>query len=171
MGKEWAKVRLSFVLSFLACLVLLPVSGYLGHLAAARIAYRYEQSKSFNALGRQDAQVLRRLGETAYALNLSQVLLLSKTKASFERSIYILQEMRPKAAPELWPIFDLRIAEDHAVLARVEGQANKSAQAAAHRRHAQDMLRSLGWQDVSESMLEGLADRQLKSGVRSEREK
>jgi len=171
MANEWARVRVSFVLSFLACLALLPAGAYVGYLAATRIAFRYEQWKSLGALPRQDAQQLRRLGETAYALNASYVVLLSKTKASFERNISVLQQLRPKAVPELWPIIDLQVAEDHATLARLEQEANGPVQAADHRRIAQDMLGSLGWQDVSDTVLEEIADNQLRSRLAKESRK
>jgi len=165
MAKEWAKVRLSFVLSFLACLVLLPTGAYVGYLAAARIVFRYEQSKSFKTIDRSDAVELRRLGETAYAFSLSQVLQLRKTEESLRQAIEVLDKLRPKAADEFWPIIDLRLAEDHAAVARIEERANNTAQAAAHLRIAGDLLHSLGWRDVSESALNQLADRKLHSGL------
>lgn len=171
MAKQWAKVRPSFLLSFLACLVLLPLSEYVGNLAATKVTFRYQQSKSFGTLGRQDAQELRHLGETAYGLELSRLLLLSKTKPSFEQNLDALQKMRSKAAHELWPLINLQVAEDHAVLARLEEQANNSAQAAGHRQIAEDLLRSLGWRDVSESALNQLADRELHSSLRRKPEK
>ena len=171
MGNEWAKVRPSFVLSLMVSLLLLPLCAYLGYLATARIAYRYEQSKSFGTLGRQDAQELRQIGETAYAFSLSHILLLEKTQGSLEQNIGVLEKLRPKAAHEFWPIIDLRLAEDHAVIARIEEQANNSAQATGHRRVAEDLLHSLGWQDVSENALNQLADKQLQSSVRRKPEK
>jgi len=171
MGKGWAKVRLSFVLSLLACLALLPLGGYVGYLVAARIAFRYEQSKSFSALGRQDSQELRRIGETAYAFSISQLLVLEKTLVPLERHIGVLEKLRPKAAYEFRPIVDLRLAEDHAAVARLEEQGNNSAQAAGHRRAAQDLLRSLGWRDISENALNQLGDRQLQSSLRRKPEK
>ena len=66
MGKEWAKVRLSFVLSFLAVLLLLPVCAYLGYSAGAKINYTYLRSKSFSSLGAGYVQI-RAEGST-YAL-------------------------------------------------------------------------------------------------------
>jgi len=162
MGKEWAKVRLSFVLSFLAVLLLLPVCAYLGYSAGAKINYTYLRSKSFSSLGRQNSQELRHLGETAYAFELSQILLRSP-EASFQQNISIVQELRPKAPHELWPIVDLRIAQDHAVIARLEQQANNPAEAARHHQLAQDLLRSLGWGDVSENLLNKMADKQLRA--------
>ena len=171
MGKEWAKVRVSFVLSFLACLVLLPTGAYIGYLAAARIAFRYEQSKSFKTLDRRDAVELRRVGETAYAFSLSQVLQLRKKEESLRQDIEVLDKLRPKAAHEFWPIIALRLAEDHAAVARIEEQARNSAQAAGHRQIAGDLLHSLGWRDVSESALNQLADRKLHSGLLRKTEK
>jgi len=171
MDKEWARVRLSFLLSFLACLVLLPAGGYIGYLAAGRIAFRYEQSKSFKTLGRRDAEELRRIGETAYALSVSRVLQLQKTEGSLRQDIEVLDKLRPKAAHEFWRIIDLRLAEDHAGVARIEEQANNSAQAAGHRRIAEDLLQSLGWRDVSENALNQLADRRLRHSLLRKTEK
>jgi len=161
MRRESTKIRPSFLLSLLACLVLLPGTGYLGYLATARIAYRYEQSKSFSALDRQEARKLQQLGQSAYALGLPQLLSLPKTPRSFEQSLAALEKTRSKIAPELLPVVDLKIAENHAVLARFEAQSNNLDQAAAHRRAAQDLFRSLGWQDVSERTLNELADRRI----------
>jgi len=171
MGKEWAKVRLSFVLSLLACLALLPLGGYVAYLVAARIAFRYEQLKSFSTLGRQDSQELRRIGETAYAFSVSQLLVLEKTQWPLERHIGVLEKLRPKAAHEFSPIIELRLAEDHAAVARLEEQANNFVQAAGHRRIAEDLLHSLGWRDVSENALNQLGDRQLQSSLRRRAEK
>ena len=165
MGQRWAAVRPSFLLSLLLVLLLLPACAYVGYLAGARIGYHYQESKYARTLTKQGVPELRPLGETAYAFELSHVLLLQKKKASFEQQIAVLQEMRPNAARELWPIIDLRVAEDHVVLARLGEQAHIPDQAAVHRRIAEDLLRSLGWQDVSENMLNGVADRQLQSGV------
>ncbi len=168
MGKEWATVRLSFVLSLLGCLALLPAGGYIGYLAAARIAFRYEQSKS---LGKQDAEVLRRIGETVYSFSVSQLLVLEKTRGLLEQHITALEKLRPKAVQEFRPIIDLRLAEDHATIARLEERANNSSEATSHRRIAEDLLQSLGWRDISENALNQLADRQLQSSLRRKPEK
>ena len=168
MRNDWAKVRPSFVLASLACLVLLPSSAHIGDFAAARVAYRYEQSRSLSVLDRQGSQELGRLGRSAYALTFPQVLSLPKTRRSFEQSLAALEKIRPKIVPELLPLIDLRIAENHAVLGKLEARSNSLAHAADHLRVAQDLLRSLGWQDVSESTLNELADRQIRPAGRSE---
>jgi hypothetical protein len=156
-----AAVRPSFVLSLAAVLVLLPGCAYLGYLAGVRVGYIYQQSKPVPGLTKQEVADARKLGQTLFSIETSKVL--TRNEASLPASILSLQKIRRTAPPELWPIIDLRIAEDLATRARLEEQARKFSEAAEHRRVAQELLRSLGWQDVSEGAVNIVADRELHS--------
>ena len=87
---------------------------------------------------------------------------MKNTEASLQRNVDGLAEIRGKAPQELWPVLDLRLARDYAAMAQVEGRANNSVAATNHRRHAADLLRSLGWNDVSDDAVAALGDKDLR---------
>ena len=137
---------------------------YLGYFGAGRIVYRHKQSTWFNALGKQDAEQLREASRTLLAFSVSS-LLIQNTPASLQRNVASLEEIRREAPQELWPILDLRLAKDYAMMARLERSENESA-AIGHQQSAKLILGSLGWQDVSDNALTALADGQLHSRLK-----
>jgi hypothetical protein len=139
--------------------------GYLGYFAAVRIVYQYKQSTWFSSLEKQDADQLRSTGQATLAFALSSMLI-QDTPSSIQSNVSSLAEIRSKAPQELWPILDLRLAKDYAMMARLEQRAGNPRASAEHRQSAEVLLRALGWQDVSDSALTDLADGQLRSRLK-----
>jgi hypothetical protein len=141
--------------------------GYLGFLGAARIVYQYNQSTWFSSLGKQDAEQLRETGQATLAFSFSNLnLLVQNTPSSIQNSVNSLAKIRCKAPQELWPILDLRLAKDYAMMACLEQQAGNQKAANQHLESAKALLRSLGWRDVSDNALTDLADAQLRSRLK-----
>jgi len=145
-------------LIFLGC-------GYLGYFGAVRIAYRHKQSTWFSSLEKQDAERLRQNSQTLLALGLSN-LLIQNTPSALQNNLRSLAQIRSTARQELWPIIDLRFAEDYAMMARLEQRADNLEAAAAHQEAAKDLLRSLGWPDISDKAVADLADGQLRTRLK-----
>jgi len=151
--------------TFCIALLFFIVCAYVGYFASVRIAYRYQQSTSFSSLGPEEARQFRDLVQTLQEFELSRILT-QNTQESLQQNINHLQNLRAKAPREVWPLVDLRIATDHAVIARLEQLANKPDEGNIHRQSADTLLRSLGWQDVSEAVLNEVADKQLQSRLK-----
>jgi hypothetical protein len=137
---------------------------YLGYLSTILVVSRYKQSTWFNSLGTQEAAHLRQQSLTLFAFRMSSIV--QNTSPSVQNNVSSLAEIRSKAPQELWPILDLRLATDYAMMARLEQQAGNSGAAAGHQQSAKDLLRSLGWRDVSDEAVTDLADRQLRSRLK-----
>jgi hypothetical protein len=146
-------------------LVICVGCGYVGYFSAARIGYQYKQSTWFSSLEKKDAEQLREIGETALGLSFSSMFI-QNTPSSIQNNVSSLAEIRSKAPQELWPILDLRLAKDYAMMARLEQQAGNPRAAAEHQRAAKVLLGSLGWQGVSEDVMTDLADKQLRSRLK-----
>jgi hypothetical protein len=86
--------------------------------------------------------------------------LIQNTPASLQRNVAILKEIRGKSPQEMWPILDLRLAKDYAMMARLEQSENNPA-AGGHQQSAKTLLGSLGWRDVSDGAVAALADREF----------
>jgi hypothetical protein len=149
---------------YLAVLVCLGF-GYLAYLSTTRIVYQYKQSHWFSSLGKQDAEQLRSTSRTTHALTLSS-LTIQNTTSSVQNNVNYLTKIRGATSQELWPILDLRVAKDYAILARLEQQAGNPRAAVEHQQSAQALLRSLGWKDTSENDVTKLADLQLHSRLK-----
>lgn len=130
------------------------------------VVYRQQQRIWFSTLDRRDAERLRQIGQACLAYSLS-ALTIQNTPASVHGNINHLAKIRKSAPPELWPVFDLRAAKDYAMMARLEQRAGDLGGAAGHKRQAADLLRSIGWQDVSDDALARLADKELESRVKN----
>lgn len=138
--------------------------GYLGYLGTLRIAYLYKQATWFSSLGKQDGARLRGTAQALMEFELINTSI-QNTSASLRNNISSLTKIRSRAQHEVWPILDLRLAKDYAMMARLERQRD-STQAAAHQQLAKKLLLSLGWQDVSDDGLSDLVDRQLRSRLK-----
>jgi len=160
-----ATVKLPLLRSFCGGILIFAGCAYCGYRAAIRIVYPRQQSGWFSSLDRREASHLRQLGESASAYNYS-VLSISNTPSSLQKSVSNLNEIRQNAPEELWPIVDLRLAKNYAMMARLEQQTDSSVAAADHKQRAGDLLRSVGWQDISDEQLMALADRQLQSRLK-----
>jgi glucose/arabinose dehydrogenase len=148
--------------TFCIALLLFTVCGYVAYFASVRLAFRHQQSRSFAVLGAEDGPRFRRTVEVLHAFEMSRILT-RNTPDSLEQNIKYLVELRAKAPAEVIPIVDLRLATDHAVLSKLYESANKQTDAASHREIAQSMFRGLGWTDVSPSVVNEVADKQLQS--------
>jgi hypothetical protein len=151
-------------LPYLALLVCLGFA-YLGYLSATRIGYYYKHSTWFRSLGNQAAGQLRATTNTTLGIEFSN-LAIQNTPLSIQYNLDILAKIRSQAPQELWPIVDLRVAKDYAMLARLEEQSGNLTVAAEHLGSAQALLRSLGWKDVSDDAVTKLADQQLRSRLK-----
>src|SRR5258706_2972958 len=121
--------------------------GYLGYLGAVRIFYQYKQSTWFSSLEKQDAGQLRATGQTTLAFALSSMLI-QDTPSSIQNNVSSLAKIRSKAPQELWPILDLRLAKDYAIMARLGQRAGNPTTAARDLHLSAIRLCSLGLQDV-----------------------
>jgi len=146
-------------------LVVCVGSGYLGYLAAVKIVYQYKQSTWFSSLEKQEAEQLRKTGQATLAFSLS-TLSIQNTPLSIQNNVGSLAKIRSKAPQELWPVLDLRLAKDYAMMARLEQQGGEQGAAAEHQQSAKALLRSLGWQDVSDKSMTDLAEGQLRSSLK-----
>jgi hypothetical protein len=147
-----------------AAVLIFAVFLYLEYKSAIRVVYLHRQSGWFGSLGQSDAAGLRKTAQIALAFSLSS-LQIQDTSASLQQNVSSLQKIRVEAPRELWGILDLRLAKDHAMMARLE-QANNPALAAGHRQSARALLRSLGWRQVSDVAVEELGDKQLSSRLK-----
>jgi hypothetical protein len=139
--------------------------GYFGYFGAARIFYQYKRSTWFGSLEKQEAEQLRETGQATLALSLSSVSI-RNTLPSIQNNVSNLAKIRSKAPQELWPVLDLRLAKDYAMMARLEQQAGDPRDAAEHQRSAKALLSSLGWPDVSDNAVTDVADGQLRSRLK-----
>jgi hypothetical protein len=135
--------------------------GYLGYFGTLRLAYLYKQSTWFSYLEKQDAARLRGTTQALMGFELSNMSI-QNSPASLQNNVSNLTKIRSRAPPEVWPILDLRLAKDYAMMARLEQQAGSQMQAAGHQQSAKMLLGSLGWQNVSDDALNDLADKQLR---------
>jgi hypothetical protein len=148
-----------------AALLICAGCGYLGYYSAARIVYQHKQSAWFSSLEKPEAEQLRKTGQTTLALSLSSILI-QNNPSSIQHQVSSLAKIRSQAPQEFWPILDLRLAKDYAMMARLERQTGESKVAAEHEESAKLLLRSLGWLDVSDNALADLADRQFRSRMK-----
>jgi hypothetical protein len=146
-------------------IALLFVSHFiLGIFVAAWGTYQFEQSRWLASLSREQGKQVLSLRQTLFAAQPTA----GSTPDAFANDLSRLQTIRRRAPQEAQPILDLRIAADHAVLARLDQDANDPAGAAAQAGAAQALLRGLGWKSTSEAILSELADRRLHGAVMKE---
>jgi len=84
-------------------------------------------------------------------------------ETALPREVQDLIRVRRQAAQELWPMIDLRLAKDYAVMTSLDKQGGNLTLEAEHRKSATDLLRSLGWQDVSEGVIVAVGDEEVHS--------
>jgi hypothetical protein len=160
-----AAVKLPLLTSFCGGLLLFTGSAYVGYNGAARFTYRYKQAGWFSSLEKQDAQQLRKTTNALTAFELSR-LLIQNTRPSLQYNVASLAKIRGEAPHELWPILDLRLAKDYATMARLEEQDGDTAAATRYRQSSVDLLKSLGWQDLSDAAITTLGENELHSRLK-----
>jgi hypothetical protein len=147
-------VRFPLVTSFCGALLIFAVCTYLGDRGAEIITYRWHKPMSFTALAGQNDRQLRDDLLTLQAIGFSKVS--EDTPSALQKNADYLKTIHSKR-PELWPVLDLQIATDYVEMARLEQDAGQTTVADRHRRAAEDILQSLGWQDVSSETLARLS--------------
>jgi hypothetical protein len=159
-------VKFPLVTSFFIASAIFAGSAYVADKVALRISYRHSESMAFNSSGKQDAQELRTTLQTLYSLSLSH--LITKWEPStadyytaLEANIPALRKLRTTAPERFRPLIDLQLAIDYAEMAQFEQKIGHVSEAGRARQSAQELLRSLGWKDVSEDALNTLADQEI----------
>jgi hypothetical protein len=114
----------------------------------------------FASLGKEGAEDLRRTARALVGLQLSTTSL-GNTEISVQKNLSDMVKLRGTSPAEVVPLFDLRIAKSYAMMARLDEQRGDGTKAAEHRQEAAKILQSLGWQDVSDTAMTALANREL----------
>jgi hypothetical protein len=153
--------RLPILSTFCGGVLAFALCGYVCYVLAGRITFRHEQAIAFDALG-SDGRQFRELMQTLQTFAAYKILT-QNNRESLRKNIENLQALRSKATQDVWPIIDLGIATDYAVMARLEERMSHAAESTVHRQAAATLLRSLGWKDVSDQLLNDLADERLKT--------
>ena len=135
---------------------------YVGNLAGTLAGYVYERHRVFASLDREQGRDIRDLNESLLASALSHIMT-KNTKESLQGDLSALQKLRPKAPLEALPLLDLRMAADHASLARLYQNTNEASSATAQREMARPLLRGLGWSNTSDDVLSEVADKRFRS--------
>lgn len=160
-----AAVRLRILTSFFGSILIFAVCAYAAYRGSVRLAYRHERGMLFRSLGKEEAQQLRKTAETFFAIQFFSTPDQNAEK-SLQNHLESLARVRRGAPEELSPILDLQLARDYAVMALLEDQGGNLAVAGQHRQSAAAILKSLGWQDVSDNAMTALADSELRSRLK-----
>lgn len=157
-------MKFPLVSGFCIASVIFAGCTYMAYTGTLWATYRYRESRAFRALGKDDPQ-LPAVIRTLDALGTSHLFTGHESsrplyRSAVDKNIPFLQQLRKRAPQELWPPIDLQMATDYAELARLQ-QAENPAEADKSRRSAEDILRSLGWTQLSHDVLDALADREL----------
>jgi hypothetical protein len=148
-----------------------PLSGYvhlallfvchlfLGTFVAVWATYQYEQSRWLSSLSAEQGRELLSFRESLLATQAPA----TSTPNALLRDLSRLESARDTATAAAQSILDLRIASDHALLAKLYRDAHDGSAAAAQAEAARDLLHQLGWRDSSDRALDDLATRRLGS--------
>jgi hypothetical protein len=158
-------MKVPILSTFLVACLAFIFSGYIGYIASKSTVLRYEWSRSFDSLRPEERREFKELLQALQSFETSNALS-QNTARLLQKNIDDLGVLRARAPQDVWPIIDLRIATDNAVIARLEEQANNPAEANTHMQIAAGLFRSLGWRDVSADALKNVADKQLQSRLR-----
>lgn len=126
---------------------------------AETVTYRWRKPMSFEALKKQNDEPLRDDLLTLQAVGFSKVS--EDAPSALQKSADYLGTIRTSKRPELRPVLDLQTASDYVEMARLEREAGNTTTADRHQQMAEGILRSLGWQDVSNEKLAKLTHGQL----------
>lgn len=154
-----AAVKFPLVTSFCGGLVIFAGCAFLGHRGAEIITYRWHRPMSFESLKNKNHEQLREDLLTLQAVSFSQFT--NDTPADLQRAADYLGTMRSGKRPEIAAVVDTQIATYDVEMARLEQAAGNATLADRHWKRAQDILVSLGWQDVSRETLARLTHAQL----------
>ncbi|MGB9073094.1 MAG: hypothetical protein WCC22_10535 [Terriglobales bacterium] len=152
-------MKFPLVTSFCGGLVIFVACAYLGDRGAETITYRWHKPMSFESLKNQNHEQLREDLLTLQAVSFSQFT--SGAPSDLQRAADYLATMRGGRQPEIAAIVDIQVATFDVEMARLEQAAGNATLADRHWKKAQDILVSLGWQDVSRETLARLTHAQL----------
>ncbi len=147
------------VTGFCGGLLIFGGCAYLGDRAAEIVTFRSRKPMTFESVKKQNNGQLRSELQTLQAVAFSQFS--EDTPLELQKSADYLESIRSTKQPELQSVLDLQIATYYVEMARLERDAGDVAAADHHRRMAEDILHSLGWQDVSAETMAKLTRWQL----------
>jgi hypothetical protein len=159
--------RVGALLSRSIHIALLFVSHFfLGTFVAAWGSYQYEQSRWLSSLNQEQGKQLLAFREALLAAQSPA----HSTPNGLQRDITRLEALRGRAPQDAQAILTLRIAADHALLARLYRGTSDLAAAETQAEAARSLLHELGWKDTSDEVVSALADRRRTNlGVRDVR--
>jgi hypothetical protein len=152
-------VKFPLLTGFCGGLIIFAGCAYIGHRTAEIVTYRWKKPMSFTSLKNPDSKQLRNELLTLQAVKFSQVR--EDTPSDLLKAANYLVAVRNDRGAELRPLIDLQIATDYIEMSRLEQNAGEATLAGRHQQIAADILRSLGWQDVSPETTAKLARLQL----------
>lgn len=141
---------------FCGSLVIFAVCTYLGARVAETVTYRWRKPLAFESLTKQDDGQLRSNLVTLQAVTFSQVK--EDTPSDLSKAADYLGTIRNS---DLKPVVDLQIATCYVEMARLERAGGNATSADRDQQTAEGILRSLGWQDVSDGMIAKIPRSQL----------
>jgi len=127
------------------------VTAYVGFRLSLLACTYYEDSRQFSSLPKNEARGLQNEIRSLNWLDESAVLTPAE-EVSLLAQIDGTERTRRTAPTELLPVFDLQQAMNYLCLAALEKQKGAAA-AQGHLLAAREILKSLGWQDVSDETL------------------
>jgi hypothetical protein len=152
-------VKFPLVTGFCGGLVIFAGSFFAGVKGAEMATYRSRKPMTFEAIREQNNWQLRDDLLTLQAVTFSQVK--KDAPSDFQKAADYLGKLRYGKRTELAAVIDLRIATDYLEIARLEREAGNITMADRHRQAAVDIVRSLGWQSVSDETMAKLTHGQL----------
>lgn len=154
-----AAVKWPLLTGFCGGLVIFAGCAYFGYRGAETVAYRWHRPMSFKSLENKNHEQLREDLLTLQAVSFSQFT--DDTPPDLQKAMDYLGTMRGGEHSEMAAVVDAQIATYDVEMARLEQAAGNTTLADRHWRKAQDILVSLGWQDVSRGTLARLTHAQL----------
>jgi len=152
-------VKYPLLTGFLGGLVIFAGCAYVGYRGAAAATYRWRKPYSFESLKRQNEMQLRDNLLALQTVAFSQFR--EDAPASLQNAADYLRAVRRGKQPDVRSVLDLQIATCYVEMARLEGDAGNATAASRDQQMAENILHSLGWQDVSNEKLAQLTRREL----------
>lgn len=156
-------MKFPLLTSFFGGILIFAACAYFAYSCSLPLFHKHEQAKLFQSLAKPDAEELRSVSFVCFSLAATEFRPLRDMETALPREVQDLIRVRRQAAQELWPMIDLRLAKDYAVMTSLDKQGGNLTLEAEHRKSATDLLRSLGWQDVSEGVIVAVGDEEVHS--------
>lgn len=156
-----AAVKWPLLTGFCGGLVIYAGCAYFGYRGAETVAYRWHRPMSFWSLENKNNEQLREDLLKLQAVSFSHFT--NDTPSDLQKATDYLGTVRGGEQSEIAAVVDAQIATYDVEMARLEQAAGNAISADRHWKRAQDILVSLGWQDVSRETLARLTHAQLLS--------